>query len=318
MAPSSSERFEMNFQQLRHFVSAADAGNIIKAADILNISPSGLSRSISSLEHQIGLPLFERGPKGIVLTDFGRHFLPGARQMLNDHRRYVDELKAFRELRAGSVTVGISNSFAYFLIPEATVAMIQAWPSIRISVAADHYRALVSQLLTGDVDMALSLYSEESMHEELSYERLCDLSMVALCRSDHPLLAGGEVDDDTLTDARWALINGETAQGFFYRFFEQRGLASPTVVLRCSAIPLLASTVGSTDLLTVLPEEVLRSGLAPRLTRLPTKGAFGQAKVGLIRRRSSGELPIAAKLATEIRKSVRRMQDSHSRPQDRK
>jgi len=302
----------MNFQQLRHFVSTADAGNILKAAHMLNISPSGLSRSISSLEHQIGLPLFERSPKGIVLTDFGRHFLPGARLMLNEHRRYVSELKAFRELRAGSLSIGISNSFAYFLIPDATIALIKASPSIRISVIADHYRALTAQLLTGDLDMVLSLYSESSMDEELSYERLCDLSMVALCRSDHPLLQREHVEDSELAEASWALINGETAQGAFSIFFESRGFPPPTVVLRCASVPLLASVVAETDLLTVLPAEVLSGGLTPQLKALPTKEAIGIARVGLIRRRSSGELPIGAKLITEIRQAVRRMQESQN------
>jgi DNA-binding transcriptional LysR family regulator len=215
----------MNFQQLRHFVVTAQAGNIVKAAETLYISQSGLSRSIGALEHLIGLPLFERSPKGVTLTEYGRYFLPGAQLMLNEHRRYVEELKAFRELRAGSLSVGINHSFAYLIVPEAVTSLLKRWPSVNISIVTDNYLALVEQLVTGDVDLALSLYTDASMREDLHYEPLDELRTVTLAREGHPLLDGRAVTMADLAQADWALIKGASVDAAFNGVFEAHGLA---------------------------------------------------------------------------------------------
>lgn len=292
----------MNFHQLRHFVVTAQSGNILKAAQILNISQSGLSRSIRALETQVGLALFERSSKGVSLTEFGRHFLPGAQLMLNEHHRYVDELRAFRDLEAGSLSIGINHSFAYFAVPEALTGLLKRWPSVRISIVTDSYLALIGQVLSGDLDFALSLYTDVTRHEELHYEWLCDSRITVLGRRGHPLAAGGAVDAAGLAGAHWALIKGGSAQAGFLSFFERYGIATPPVSLRCASVTLLAAQVQNTDLLTILPEEVIGTDFAAGLCPIPMNDVFGIARIGLIRRPGASELPIGAKLAAAIRR----------------
>ena len=74
----------MEFHQLRYFTAAAEDMSISRAAEKLHVTQPALSRQIAALEAELGIPLFDRVKKRIVLTDAGRFFLPKARQIICD------------------------------------------------------------------------------------------------------------------------------------------------------------------------------------------------------------------------------------------
>ena len=97
----------MNIAQIRYFVTAAQLQNLSKAAESLHLSQPSLSKSIAKLETELGVPLFERQGKKLLLNTAGRHFLESARVML---RELDDTLLELRTLTAGAaarLSVGI-------------------------------------------------------------------------------------------------------------------------------------------------------------------------------------------------------------------
>ena len=65
----------MNITQLRYFVSVAQLENMTKAARLLHLTQSSLSKNIAMLEEELGMPLFDRGSRRIILNQQGRRFL---------------------------------------------------------------------------------------------------------------------------------------------------------------------------------------------------------------------------------------------------
>lgn len=72
----------MDFQQLKYFQTLADIENFTRASIRLDLSQPALSRSISRLEEEIGVPLFERKSNGVELNRYGKIFLQHANQAL--------------------------------------------------------------------------------------------------------------------------------------------------------------------------------------------------------------------------------------------
>src|SRR5262245_30969979 len=73
---------DMELRHLKYFVAVAEEQNITRAAARLHVSQPPLSRQIHDLEHELGVTLFERGPKAVRLTKAGKLFLPEARAVL--------------------------------------------------------------------------------------------------------------------------------------------------------------------------------------------------------------------------------------------
>jgi len=294
----------MNFQHLRHFVVTADTGNMLKAADTLNISQSGLSRSVGALENMLGLPLFERSAKGVELTAFGKRFYPHARLMLNEYERSMNELRTFQNLKGGSLRFGINNSFAYVLIPGVIAELVSRWPGIHIDIVSDNYAALMNDLAHGNIDLAFSLYTPGSMQDHFEYETLFDLRTRVFARSEHPLRGQKNIDAARLAACDWGLINGASAKAAFDGFFVEREQEPPQIALQCSSVALLASVVAKSDLLTILPDELVQKTREFSIEPLFSEFSFGQAQVGLIRRKGSFDSPIAERLTRLLRRDA--------------
>ncbi len=69
----------MDMRQIRHLLAVAEHGNILRAAAAIHISQPALSRSIQNLEHELGVKLLERGPRGVAPTVYGTALLKHAR-----------------------------------------------------------------------------------------------------------------------------------------------------------------------------------------------------------------------------------------------
>src|SRR6478736_5279873 len=98
----------MKFSQMRDVVAIAERGSLRAASRHLSLAQPALTRSIHELERELGVPLFERRARGMVLTPMGEAFVRRASAVLSEVRRARDEVEQLRGGSAGSVIAALS------------------------------------------------------------------------------------------------------------------------------------------------------------------------------------------------------------------
>ncbi|HEY4897396.1 MAG TPA: LysR family transcriptional regulator, partial [Solirubrobacteraceae bacterium] len=92
--------------QLRDFVAVAEAGQVTTAARGLGLPQPLLSQSIRQLEHELGVELLEREPRGVKLTPAGEAFIPKARASLAAHADALSTAEALRRAASDTIDIG--------------------------------------------------------------------------------------------------------------------------------------------------------------------------------------------------------------------
>ncbi len=131
------------------------AGSFRRAAERLNISASAINRQILKLEEDIGLPLFERLPRGIRPTAAGERLLADIRRWRREQERAEGQLRDLKGQRRGAVTIGTMECFATTLLPEAIKTLHAANPLIEAEVLVAGTDELLQKLIAKDIDIVL-------------------------------------------------------------------------------------------------------------------------------------------------------------------
>ena len=277
----------VEIQQLRHLVAAVECGNLLKAAKECNISQSGFSRSIRSLEDRLGVTLLERLPKGVEPTLSGRELANHARLILNEHARAMEALNALEGGKRGDVTFGITQNFGHYLVPDFLAGVYKNDPGMRLKVEIGGFLDLVERLKAGAIDFAFGLLGPLHSDELIDIEPLRRHHSRVIARANHPLLLeGGEVTAEKLSAARWANLGGEGFQTNFAHYFLSHGLMQPVQVLKSESISLVRNFIATTDALAVLPPDLVKSDLeSGRLAVLDCDAPAEETWVGLLFRK---------------------------------
>lgn len=122
----------MDLRHLKYFLAVAEEGNIGRAAARLHISQPPLTRQIKALEEELGVELFQRTPKGMVLTQAGEIFQAEASNIRMLVEAAVDRVQRAGEGKLGRLDVGIFGSGIYGLIPQLLDAFRARLPGVNI------------------------------------------------------------------------------------------------------------------------------------------------------------------------------------------
>lgn len=151
----SAHTSDMDFKQLKAFLTVAETGNVTRAAQLLNIVQPAVSRQLKLLEDDVGTALFERDRRGMRLTDAGKMLEVFARRVLDELARAKAEIQPLDGNAGGMVTVGLLPSVADMLSGMLLRAVKQRYPGIRLRITSGYAGHQQQWLEHGDVDLAL-------------------------------------------------------------------------------------------------------------------------------------------------------------------
>ncbi len=124
-----------------------------KAAESLNLTPSAISHTISSMEKELGFPLFVRSKQGVQLTGCGESLRPYILNVLQSEDSLQEAIAQMNGLEKGTVKIGAFNSICTTLLPQLIKSFREQHPSIEIEVYQGTYDDVLKWIKNGTVDL---------------------------------------------------------------------------------------------------------------------------------------------------------------------
>lgn len=193
----------MDLRSLRAFAEVADSGSFSRAAILLGIAQSALSRQVSALERELGGRLFHRTGRGVALTELGGRLAPRAKALLADAGELLAAAHDARASPAGIVELGFVPAIARPLVSALCERLRRDYPRIRLRAREGYSGEVEEWLATGRVEAGV--FNRYRGGAARNAEPLQRAEMLLIGAPDHPAVRPAEVPFRALAGVPLAL-----------------------------------------------------------------------------------------------------------------
>ncbi|MBT2756307.1 LysR family transcriptional regulator [Mesobacillus foraminis] len=174
----------MTISRFEVFNAVVESGSLTKAGETLNLTQSGISHAINSLENELGFTLLTRGRSGIYLTSNGERMLEYMRDILTLNDKMKQEAAAINGLETGVVRVGTFASIAAQWLPHIIKQFQNEYPGIEVKLFEGDYSTLEQWISNGVIDCG---FLTLPVPKSLEFLPLKKDKMLCILSEQHPL-----------------------------------------------------------------------------------------------------------------------------------
>jgi LysR family hydrogen peroxide-inducible transcriptional activator len=303
----------MNLRDLQYLVALAEHRHFGRAAEACFVSQPTLSTQIKKLEDELGVPLVERTPRKVLLTEVGRDIAVRARDVLNEIEQIRGVARRTLDPESGTVRLGIFPTLGPYLLPHALPLVRKAFPKLELLLVEEKTEALLRLLREGKLDaaiLALPLH-EDSLHTEFLFEEPFLLAV----SHDHPLARQqGQLKLSDLSSQNLLLLEeGHCMRDQALEVCHMAGIGERSG-FRATSLETLRQMVAANVGITLLPTMAVKPPVAQveNLHLIEFKGTPPSRRVAMVWRKSSAMDVFLKRLAEVFRNLPADLLNPHS------
>lgn len=175
----------VSLRHLRGFVAVAQAGSFTEASSRMFVTQSSLTATIQQFEEAVGLKLFDRTTRRVVVTEEGRRFLEQAQRILKDFDTAIGDLTALAQGQQGHIRIAAAASVISQFLTRAIPVFRASYPKVTISLRDAGSEQVEQMLLHGDLDFAVT--SRHKGYADLDYTPLFEDRYGVMCAPGYEL-----------------------------------------------------------------------------------------------------------------------------------
>ncbi|HEY5640660.1 MAG TPA: LysR family transcriptional regulator [Dehalococcoidia bacterium] len=278
----------MDFGQIEAFIQVSTHSSFSRAAEALHLTQPSITARIQALERELGEELFERGGRGVRLTDAGRVFLPYVERILQQLQEGRDAVEDVRHVQLGSLRLGAALTISTYVLPSILHRFCTDYPLVDVVIRTGRSEQVLNMLLTDEMQVGilrtLSHPDTESIH-------LYDDEIVLVAHPSHEFAASGAATIANVASEPIVLFDrGSSYYSLIHDLFR-----------KANVIPNVAMELDSLEATKRMVEEGLGVALVPEVTVERELEVGSLVKVGL-----SDIEPIRRPISLQYRRSRKR------------
>ena len=282
----------MDVRQLKFFLAVVDYGGFSKAADQLMVAQPSLSQAIATFERELGVPLFHRVGRGVVLSDAGKALVGPARVVLRDIDEAKATMRALKGLRGGRIDLVTMPSPGMEPLTTILTAFTRHHPDVTINAEAGFTpEEVLDSVRSGACEIGILGSPEPTRAADLDVVELESQALVLISGPDDEVPAGRTVRREDLSGCRLivsqrgslmrALVDDVLAEGIEVTIVAE-------IAHRTSILPMVLNGIGravmpsswtqtarraGAHVQRIVPESYLHVAAVSRRTHLTTPAA---------------------------------------------
>ncbi|MBL4630450.1 MAG: LysR family transcriptional regulator, partial [Paraglaciecola sp.] len=225
----------------RIFLKVVEQGSFSKAAKILNMAPSSVTRAIDNLEYELKSELLKRSTRQLLLTDKGHVFLEGASNLVADSDSLLMSMLGSGKEPEGSLRISVLESFGRLNVCSIIPEFLEKYPKINIEIELDNK---LVDLAAENIDLAIRIGTAKD--SSLKFRNIITNQNV-ICASPDYLSKNQVIEDPEDLSLHNCLILNQQRQRTYWHF--KKNLRNTKVLVRGNlkskgATPLLEAALG--------------------------------------------------------------------------
>lgn len=142
----------IEISQLQTIISVADSGSFSKAAQDLSVTQSAISQSVKNVETKLGLSLFKRSGKTVLLTNEGKKLYEFGKSYIGELSRLNDEIQFSRDQMVGKLVIGTLTGVGKSWLSRKVIEFAEKYPEVEVKLSLDYQEDLVRSYENNEID----------------------------------------------------------------------------------------------------------------------------------------------------------------------
>jgi DNA-binding transcriptional LysR family regulator len=295
----------VKLRDLHIVLAVAEAGSMTQAAEELAVSYPVVSKTISELEHTLGVKLFDRSISGVEPTHYGRALLKSGVAVFDEMRRGLQQIEFIKQPDAGELRISSSIVTDAGLLPAIIERFAQEFPRTMVDVLSENIAIQqYDNLRDRKVELVFGRLPTTMSEPDLVAEPLFDEPLVVAAGSESSWAKRRKLTLADLIGEPWVLAQpGSLARSLHEEVFRRNGLESPSATVLTVSLHLYMRLIETGRWLGFVPASVMRfGGKQMHLKVLPVKILSPPAPVGFITVKDRTLTPLAERFIECTRK----------------
>jgi DNA-binding transcriptional LysR family regulator len=295
----------VKLRDLHIALAVADAGSMTRAAEDLAVSYPVVSKTISDLEHTLGVKLFDRSISGVEPTHYGRALLKSGVAVFDEMRKGLQQIETIKQPDAGDLHIGSSIVTDAGLLPVIVERFALDFPRAAVHVMPENIAVQqYDNLRDRKVELVLGRLPVTITEPDLIAETLFDEPNVVVGGSESRWAGERNLTLADLMGEPWVLAErGSLARSLQDEMFRMSGLEPPAATALTVSLHLYMRLIETGRWLGLVPASVMRfGGKDMKLKVLPVKVSAPPSPVGFITVKDRTLTPLAERFIACTRK----------------